>query len=229
VLCLVQARIGSTRLPGKVLADLGGRPALVLMLDRLAGIGVDKLVVATSDSELDDAIEQVVADHGIPVVRGPEEDVLGRFGVALAAYPSDQVVRLTADCPLADPALVMQAVDVHLREVADYTSNTLERTFPDGLDVEVMTAEALRQADGEALDPYEREHVTPFLYRRPERYRLAGFESGDDLGAERWTLDTSADLEHLREIVDKLEDPVTAGWRDILGVAGRVSSPPAPS
>ena len=99
------------------------------------------------------------------------------------------------------------------------------RTFPDGLDVEVMTATALREAGDEAVEPYEREHVTPFIYRRMERYRVATFESGENLGAERWTLDTTADLERLRTIVAKLDDPVTAGWRDVLAVAGRQASP----
>lgn len=220
-LCVVQARMGSTRLPGKVMAELAGRPVLALMLDRLAGLEADRLVVATSTAEADSRIEALAAEKGVAVVRGPEADVLARFVLALDAYPATHVVRLTADCPLMDPALVATAIDVHLREAADYTSNTLVRTFPDGLDIEVLTAAALREANAEAADAYEREHVTPFVSRRPDRYRFAGFESGKDLGAERWTLDTAADLERLREIVAKLDDPVNASWRDVLAVAGR--------
>jgi spore coat polysaccharide biosynthesis protein SpsF len=124
-----------------------------------------------------------------------------------------------------DPALVMTGIDVHRHTGADYTSNTLVRTFPDGLDVEVLSTTALRQAGQEAVDADEREHVTPFVYRHPERFRLATFESGDDLGAERWTLDTATDLERLRSIIDKLDDPVAAGWRDVLAVAGRRAAP----
>jgi spore coat polysaccharide biosynthesis protein SpsF len=225
IACVIQARMGSTRLPGKVLADLGGRPALALMLDRLAGVHVDQLVVATSEASADDAIEELARSKGVAVVRGPEDDVLARFMHVLEAYPADDVVRLTADCPLTDPALVTTAIAVHVGDKADYTSNTLVRTFPDGLDVEVVTAAALGEAAEEAVDQAEREHVTPFVYRRPERYHLAGFESGEDLGAERWTLDTGADLEWLRAIVDKLDDPVTAGWRDVLAIAGRQASP----
>lgn len=222
-LCVLQARMGSTRLRGKVVAELAGRPALAFMLDRLAPLAVDRLVVATSTSDADDRVEAVANDRGIAVVRGPEEDVLARFIVALDAHPATQVVRLTGDCPLMDPALVAIALEVHTHAGADYTSNTLVRTFPDGLDVEVVTAAALREANAETGDADEREHVTPFVYHRPDRYRLANFESGEDLGAERWTLDTAADLERIREIVDQLADPVGAGWRDILAVAGRRS------
>jgi spore coat polysaccharide biosynthesis protein SpsF len=220
VTCVIQARMGSTRLPGKVLADLGGRPTLGLQLDRLAGLHVDQLVVATSEARADDAIERLARDRGVAVVRGPEDDVLAIMRV-LDAYPADNIVRLTADCPLTDPALVTTALEAHARDGADYTSNTLVRTFPDGLDVEVAAAAALREANEQASDPEEREHVTPFIYRQPQRYRLTGFESGENLGAERWTLDTAADLERLRAIVDKLDDPVTAGWRDVLTVSGR--------
>jgi spore coat polysaccharide biosynthesis protein SpsF (cytidylyltransferase family) len=215
--------MGSTRLPGKVLADLGGMPTLAFMLARLASVDVDRLVVATSDRPADDAIVGVAEAVGIGVVRGPEADVLARYAAVLDAYPADTVVRLTADCPLCDPALVSEVLGRHRAEGADYTSNILRRTFPDGLDVEVVAASALREADNEATDVYEREHVTPFIYRRPARYHLVNVESGDDLGAERWTLDTEQDLERLRDIVARLEDPIHAGWRDVLAVAGRIS------
>lgn len=202
------------------MAELAGRPALAFMLDRLAGLAVDQVTIATSTGAADDRVVSLAEDKGVAVVRGSEEDVLARFIVALDAYPATNVVRLTADCPLMDPALVATAIQVHEGERADYTSNTLVRTFPDGLDVEVLTAAALREADAEAVDPGDREHVTPFVYHDPDRYKLAGFESGDDLGAERWTLDTAADLERIRKIITKLDDPVTARWRDILAVAG---------
>ena len=220
-LCVVQARMGSTRLPGKVLAELAGRPALGLMLDRLAPLPVDQLVVATSTADADDRIEELANEKAVAIVRGPEDDVLARFVLALDAYPATHVVRLTADCPLMDPALVATALEVHERKSADYTSNTLVRTFPDGLDIEVVTAAALYEANAESADPYEREHVTPFIYRRPDRYALADFRSGAELGDERWTLDTAADLERLHEMVGLVDSPVTATWRDILSAADR--------
>jgi spore coat polysaccharide biosynthesis protein SpsF len=224
--CIVQARSGSTRLPGKVLTELAGRPMLRLMLDRLAHLPVDALVVATSDLPADDPVAAVAADAGAAVVRGPEADVLARFAVALEEHRPDVVVRMTADCPLADAALVAAAVEQRHRTGADYVSNSLIRTFPDGLDVEVVTAAALREAVAEAADAEEREHVTPFVYRRPARYRLGALLSGQLLGHERWTVDTPEDLARLRAIVDRLDDPVTAGWREVLAVAGTTPRPP---
>ena len=225
-LAVVQARMGSTRLPGKVLADLGGRPVLGLMIDRLARAHVDRVVVATSDGPADDAIARLATSRGVAVVRGPESDVLERFLLALDHHPADDVVRLTADCPLIDPVIVDSAIGMHRRCGADYTSNSLERTFPDGLDVEVVRAAALRAAAAEATARDEREHVTPFLHRHPERFRLASLETDEWLGHERWTLDTPADLARLREIVAALRDPVRAGWHDVLAVAGVLDGPP---
>ena len=226
VIAVVQARMGSSRLPGKVLADLGGRPVLELMLARLRRAHVDHLVVATSDGTGDDPVAALVEHLGLPVVRGPEADVLGRFLLALDRFPADDIVRLTADCPLIDPVVVDSAVGLHRRTGADYTSNSLERTFPDGLDVEVVRADALRQAGAEAVDPAEREHVTPFLHHHPERFTLASLETGEQLAHERWTLDTPEDLDRLRTIVADLDDPVGAGWHDVLAVAGVLDGPP---
>src|SRR5205823_13375067 len=170
---VVQARMGSTRLPGKVLADLGGRPMLQFMLERLRRLPVSELVVATSTEPGDDAVAALGATLGVRVVRGPEHDVLARFEQALEAHPAEHVVRLTGDCPLADPEVIVATLELHHERHADYTSNVIPRTFPKGLDVEVARAEALRVAAAEAEDPAEREHVMPFLYRHPERFRLA--------------------------------------------------------
>jgi spore coat polysaccharide biosynthesis protein SpsF len=225
---VVQARMGSTRLPGKVLADLGGRPMLALMLERLeplVGHGIDRLVLATSDLALDDPVADLAAGAGATVVRGSELDVLGRFLTVLDHHPADTLVRLTADCPLMDPAIVVAALETHRRSGAAYTSNTLVRTYPDGLDVEVVAATALRQAGAEATDPGEREHVTPFVYRRPARFALRAIRSGADLGQERWTVDTADDLDDLRQILDGVDSPTRASWTQILAVAGRRRGP----
>jgi spore coat polysaccharide biosynthesis protein SpsF len=221
VTCIVQARMGSTRLPGKVLADLDGRPMLTFMLDRIAGLPIDNLVVATTDASLDDAVEEAAHGVGVAVVRGPEHDVLARFGVALDAYPADVIVRLTADCPLVDPEVAANVIACQRDTMADYASNTLVRTYPDGLDVEVVTATALRTAIDEALEPAEREHVTPFIYRRPERFRLVTVTSGHDLGNERWTVDTGDDLKFVRDVVARLDPASEFRWRDVLEVVGR--------
>jgi spore coat polysaccharide biosynthesis protein SpsF len=219
VLCVVQARTGSTRLPGKVLKELGGRPMLRFMLDRLRGLeGVD-VVVATSDLDRDDVIEDVTRMAGFRVVRGPEDDVLARFACALDAHPADHVIRLTADCPLTDPALVAAVVERHLAARADYTSNVFPRTFPKGLDVEVVTRRALLVAHTEAIDAGEREHVTPFFYRRPERFRLANLRNDAPLGHERWTVDTADDLAFVRDLVARMEDDQFS-WRDAWRLVG---------
>ena len=154
-----------------MLQDLGGRPLLRFMLDRLADLRVDELVVATSTLDRDDAVVEIARDAGRPGRARFGADVLDRFVGALDAHPADHVVRLTADCPLADPVLIEAVLARHLDRGADYTSNVFPRTFPRGLDCEVMTAAALRAAHAEATDPAEREHVTPFLYRRPGAVR----------------------------------------------------------
>ncbi len=218
-LCVVQARTGSTRLPGKVLQDLAGRPMLRFMLDRLADLRVDQLVVATSALDRDDAVEEIAVAAGRPVVRGSEADVLDRFANALAAFPADHVVRLTADCPLADPVLIEAVLARHLDRGADYTSNVFPRTFPRGLDCEVVTAAALRTAHAEAADPAEREHVTPFFYRRPERFALANMRNDLPLGRESWTVDTAEDLAFVRQIVDGMDDDAFS-WREAWSTIG---------
>jgi spore coat polysaccharide biosynthesis protein SpsF len=226
-LCVVQARTGSTRLPGKVLRDLGGRPLLRFMLDRLVALDVDEVVVATSALDRDDPVAAIAHDAGRPVVRGSENDVLARFVDAIDAFPADHVVRLTADCPLADPDVIERVLAHHLATGADYTSNVFPRTFPKGLDVEVARAEALRTAHHEARDPVEREHVMPFLYRRPDRFRLANLRVEAVLGRERWTVDTAEDLARVRSIVSAAGHDGRFGWLRALDVAG-VCFPPAP-
>jgi len=227
VLVVVQARMGSTRLPGKVLQDLVGRPMLQLQLDRLRhGIPADwTIAVATSTDAIDDPVAKLAASADVAVVRGSERDVLDRFAVALDEIPSRTVVRLTGDCPLTDPQLVADVVALHERSGVAYTSNVYPRSYPRGLDVEVMTSDALKVAADEASDPVEREHVTPFLVRRPRRFPMATLFSGDDLGEEHWTVDRPEDLERVRVIADRLSDPVTADWRTILAVAGPTAVP----
>jgi len=225
-ICVVQARTGSTRLPGKVLADIGGEPLLGLLLSRLRPLPVDEIVVATSDRPADDAVAALAKDLSVAAVRGPEDDVLARFAVVLAARPADTVIRITADCPFTDPQLVAEVLERHRDQGADYTTNVIPRTFPKGLDVEVASAAALLEADREARDPREREHVMPFLYRHPERFRLANIRCPELLGEERWDVDTPADLARARELVE-LMPTRDAPWRELLAAAGRRAKPPA--
>jgi spore coat polysaccharide biosynthesis protein SpsF len=219
VAVIVQARTGSSRLPGKVLADLAGRPMLRFQLDRLRRLDCDHLVVATSDLPGDDSIAVLAQEAGADVVRGSETDVLGRFGIALDRYDAETVVRLTGDCPLTDPGVVADVIALHQSSGADYTSNVHPRSFPKGLDVEVASKAALSAAVAEAQDPYEREHVTPFFYCHPERFTIANLGSGQEVGDISWTVDTAEDLTRVRRIVDLIEDPVSASWTELLAAA----------
>lgn len=210
VLAIIQARMGSTRLPGKVMKPLLGRPILEHVVRRVArSERVDEVIVATSRLEADQPVAELARLLGVDSFRGSEEDVLERYvGAARWAKLNgqDHVVRITADCPFADPAVIDQVIREHLETGADYTSNTLERTFPHGADVEVFTAEVLYTTDLEAVADYEREHVTPFIWSQPERFRLHAVEAPARLRRPelRLTVDTEADYMLARAIYEML-------------------------
>ncbi|MDP3634937.1 glycosyltransferase family protein [Phenylobacterium sp.] len=207
ILGIIQARMSSTRLPGKVLADVAGMPMLGRQVERLRrSRRMDELVLATSDQASDDAVADYAARLDLTVVRGDLDDVLGRFGRALDAFPeAATVVRMTADCPLTDWRVLDAVIAHHAATRADYASNTPEvRTYPHGLDIEVMTAAALRTALFEATDPYDREHVTPFLYRNPRRFRIESLSQSPSLAHLRWTVDHPQDLDFVRHVYGTL-------------------------
>ncbi len=196
---VLQARTASRRLPGKVLADVSGRPMILRQVERLRRARLlDELVVATSTDPSDDTLATICAAAGLAVHRGDVDDVLARF--VGAARGAAHVARLTADCPLADPVVIDQVVAAHVSQENDYTSNTLERTFPDGLDVEVIRTDTLLAAARDARLRSEREHVTPFFYTHPERFRLGNVAGPRDLSALRWTVDEPEDLALVREV-----------------------------
>jgi spore coat polysaccharide biosynthesis protein SpsF len=206
-LAILQARMTSTRLPGKVMAPLLGQPMIARQIERLRrSRRIDELLVATSSEPSDDPLAEWCARAGVGLHRGDLHDVLGRFCGALRRHPdAATVLRLTADCPLTDWTVIDALVDRHLAEDADYSSNVLtERTFQHGLDAEVIRPQALLAAEAEAADPYEREHVTPFLYRRPERFRLAELTRAPSLAHLRWTVDLPEDLAFVREVYERL-------------------------
>ncbi|MDX1387850.1 MAG: glycosyltransferase family protein [Acidobacteriota bacterium] len=203
VAVVVQARMSSRRLPGKVLAPLAGAPALVRMMERVARVrGVERPVVATSTDPSDDRIVDVCARHEIACVRGPLDDVLGRFLLAAPAG-CGIVVRLTGDCPLIDPGLVERHIEVFRREQPwiEYVSNAVVRTMPDGLDVEVVSRRILEEADRQAVSDHDREHVTPWVRRRA---RSLAVTQEIDLAELRWTLDTPSDLAVIAEVYAEL-------------------------
>lgn len=204
---IVQARMGSSRLPGKVLLPIAGRPMLSYQLERLReAVRPARLVVATSTEPADEAIAALCATEGVDCVRGPEQDVLRRFALAARMARADAVARITADCPLVDPELIDEAVAAieDPAQPPDFVSNMLEPRWPLGMAVEVTSAAALFEADREAADPEEREHVMPFIWRRPERYRLASLTRSPDLSHHRWTVDTPEDFELVSRIIAEL-------------------------
>lgn len=219
ILAIIQARMGSTRLPGKVLADICGKPMLWHVWNRVRTVpSVDKAVVATSVNQADDPVVDFCMRHEIGYFRGNEADVLDRFYQAAKTFCADGVVRITADCPLIDPGVVDRVVRVYLGGDYDYVSNTLRYTYPDGLDTEVLTFAALEAAWREARLPLEREHVTPYL-RLSGRFRVLNVENEKGLpkGYLRWTVDEPADLEFVRAVYLRLgSNGQPFGWSDIL-------------
>lgn len=202
---IVQARMGSTRLPGKVLAHVQGQTLLAILLERLARVATPhRTVVATTSEAEDDAIESESRRLGVAVHRGSAEDVLARYRDAAAEVGAAEIVRITADCPLIDPAIVDRVVAELRTFGGDYASNTLERTFPRGLDVEAFTRAALESAHVKAQQPFEREHVTPFIYQHPDQFRLQNVANDFAEGMERWTVDTPEDLKLVTRILDAL-------------------------
>ena len=199
--------MGSSRLPGKVLAEINGRPVVDHVLRRAARIeGVDEVVLAVPDASEDDVLARAGADAGVRVVRGDTTDVLNRYYDAAILSAADAVVRITADCPLIDPKVSALVVHRFKEGDVDYVSNTHPPTYPDGYDTEVFSAAALTAAWREATDPFEREHVTPFIWRRPDRFRLANVADRADRSSWQLTVDTAADLAALRSLWTRMPD-----------------------
>jgi len=215
----------STRLPGKVLADIGGRSALALMLSRVQRARrLDAIVVATTINTTDDPIVAECDRLGVATHRGDEHDVLRRFQEAARAYDAGTIVRLTADCPMVDPAVVDEAIEEYRHGSWDYVSNALPRTYPDGVDVEVFSRAAIEEAARNAVEPATREHVTLYINgRRPELsrgdFRIGAILFDADFGHVRWTIDWPEDLERVRRLVAKLPENFT--WLQALSVATR--------
>ncbi len=205
VLAILQARTSSSRLPGKVMMPILGRPMLEYQLERLARCtSLERLVVATSIDPSDDALFDLCRDAGVDCFRGSLNDVLDRFFQAALPYAPDVVVRLTGDCPLADPSLIDEIVGRFLASDLDYLSNCAPPTYPDGLDVEVTRFACLKSAWTEAILPSQREHVTPFIRKQPDRFRVGNHVRSEDLSSLRWTVDEPEDFEFVRLVYERL-------------------------
>ncbi len=205
IVTVIQARMTSTRFPGKVMKPLLGAPMILRQVERARNSALSRLlVIATSVEPSDDPLAELCRAEGLSCHRGSLEDVLGRFHGAASAHGATHAVRLTGDCPLTDPEVIDRVIRAHLDGGFDYTSNTQERTFPDGLDVEVCRIEALARAVVEARLPSEREHVTPYLYRHPETFRLGQVKDREDHSNLRLTVDEPDDLALVEKIYQAL-------------------------
>ena len=205
ILAILQARMSSSRLPGKVLAPILGKPMILRHIERLARIGnIDKLVVATSWASSDDELTTVLEDTGVEVWRGPLDNVFERFALVIDQLKPAHVARLTADCPLADPGVIDLTIHEHLQSRADYTSNTNPPTFPDGLDVEVFSVEAFTRLREQPLSDAEMEHVTLGFRDSTRAFRLHNVAQAANLEKFRWTVDLPEDLEFVRWVYHEL-------------------------
>jgi spore coat polysaccharide biosynthesis protein SpsF len=203
ILAILQARLSSSRLPGKVLKSILGKPMLLHQIERLQhSKKIDKLVIATSDNVSDDAIENMCLDNNIEVFRGDLNNVLDRFYQCTKSFKPDHVVRLTGDCPLADWQIIDDMIQCYLDKKLDYMATSLN--FPDGLDAEVMTMRALTEAKYHATLPSELEHVTQYINKKPIKFKIEYFEFNKDLSHLRWTVDEPEDFALVEKIYQDL-------------------------
>jgi spore coat polysaccharide biosynthesis protein SpsF len=216
---IIQARTGSTRLPHKVLLPLLGEPMLVRVIRRAARArSLDRVVVATTTLPEDDVIVELGRREDVAVMRGSPHDLLDRYVAAARECAADPIVRITSDCPVIDPEVIDAAIGAFTDAGVDYASTGLEpRTYPRGLDVEVVDRAALERAWREDTEPAWREHATPYIYRHPERFRLLVVGTGEGVAHHRWSVDTAEDLELVRRIYDAFGRD-DFGWREVLAL-----------
>jgi spore coat polysaccharide biosynthesis protein SpsF len=221
IVAIIQARLGSTRLPGKVLRPLAGEPMLARVMERVRRAKkIDEVAVATTTAPSDDALAAFCADRHWPIFRGSEMDVLDRYVQAARSFSADAVVRITSDCPMIDPEVLDEVVSKFLRQQpkVDYLANILpQRTYPRGLDAEVIRRDVLERCHAEATDPWSREHVTAFIYQHPDRFCLAGLTAPQDYSQHRWTVDTPEDLALIERIYDHFGSS-DFSWQETLAL-----------
>jgi len=223
ILAILQARYSSTRLPGKVLRPILGKPMLLHQIERIKNSKrIDRLVVATSTEGSDDDIEKMCLHSNIEVYRGNLDNVLDRFYQCATQYDPEHVVRLTGDCPLTDSQVIDQVIDKHIISKSSYTSNAIPPTYPDGLDVEIFKLSTLKEAWRFAKLPSELEHVSPYIRKYLDSNQKHNLECEIDLSAHRWTVDDPEDLRFVKKVYLELY-PMNQKFntRDILDLLER--------
>jgi spore coat polysaccharide biosynthesis protein SpsF len=220
----IQAHMSSSRLPGKVLMDVAGKTVLEQVVRRLKKCKeVDAIVVITSTKPIDNLIAEECQKMSVPVFRGSDSDVLDRFTRAALAYRADTCVRITSDCPLIDPGVsghIIRRFKLASPPV-DYASNKIPQSFPRGLDTEVFTSGALERAWRQAVEPYQRSHVTIYIYEHPEEFKLLSVTNDVDRSHWRWTVDTLEDLQFVREVYAHLGAEGNFTWQEIISLLAK--------
>lgn len=213
---IIQARMGSTRFPEKILKNLNDKTVLEHIVKRAQDSEADICIVATTSNERDDVVEQFCKKRNIPCFRGSESDVLERFYRCAQDYHLDVIVRITADDPLKDTGIINKAISLLVNNNYDYVSNTVKPTYPEGIDVEVFTFEALEKAYKEAMLPSEHEHVTPYIWKNKNIFKIYNFENNVDLSDMRWTMDTEDDFEFMKRVYSNFEGKDNFSMEDVL-------------
>jgi spore coat polysaccharide biosynthesis protein SpsF len=219
IVTIIQARMGSTRLPGKVLKDIGGRTVLARVVNRVRrAMHVGEVVIATTSNPGDDVIADECGQLSVECFRGDEFDVLDRYYRAALAYGAGTIVRICADCPMIEPETTDIVIREFLHRGCDYASNALTKTYPRGLDTEIMTADALARAWREAQHSYQRAHVTPYIYEHPDKFNIVRVMNPCDYSHYRWTLDTAEDLAFIRAVYQHFDNDDRFYWRNVIAL-----------
>lgn len=205
IVAIVQARMGSSRLPGKVVKEVLGKPLLEIQIERLKRSAyISQIIVATTDRESEQPIIEICNRLSVPVFRGSENDVLSRYYGAAKETEADHIIRLTSDCPVIDPVVIDRVIDYYLSHHYDYVSNSITRTYPRGMDTEVFSFKVLEEAESKALLDFEREHVTPYIYQDPTKYKVGQVCNHSNESRHRWTVDTVEDFLLIKLMIETL-------------------------
>ena len=226
IVAIIQARMTSTRLPGKVLLDIAGFPMLYHVIKRVSSAKmIDQIVVATTDDPADDPIEEFCNSNNVLCFRGHTFDVLDRYYQTASKFQADIIVRITADCPMLDPTLIDSLIQSFLEAGVDFAANRLpppwKRTYPIGLDIEIVRFDAMKKAWQKAESEFEREHVMPYLYDEPGRFKIMLAHHEPDYGEKRWTVDTLLDLALVNKIFEHFAPRIDFSWMEVIDLIKR--------
>lgn len=219
IVAIIQAKMNSIRLPGKVMMNIGKFNMIDWVVQRTKlSSRITKSVVATTENELDDPLVACCIKNGYDFFRGSEKNVLSRFYNCAKYFKADLIVRVTADDPLKDPQIIDSAINKLIKSQSDYCSNTIDTTYPEGMDIEVFTFDTLNQANNNAKLLSEREHVTPYIWKNPELFKISQIKNIRDLSLWSMTVDTKEDMKFMKKLIEKLDYKIDVSFREIVNL-----------